>query len=113
MGKFADKVNHFKNTGKKKDNVAYEQLINVIDNVDSWLGCSVIYGRIDIKVGLPEELYRWMDGKILKLEGVELYKNTASTSIVSIDGNNITPSMDIDRFFKDLIDQLKERIVEI
>lgn len=116
MGKFSVAFEESKNANVRKNNLAYEYLIESIDNVDAWKGCAMLHNRIDIRfVGLREELVRFLDGKVLKLDGgVELYRNTAaSTMIITIEGDKITPSMDIDGFFKDLIDELKERIVEI
>lgn len=113
MGKFSVKVNQFKNADIMKTNAKYKQLVEVIDNVDNWLGCAVMHNRIDIRVGIPEGLMNFLQGKILKFDGMELYKNTATMSTITIEGDKITPSMDIDGFFKDLIDELKERIVEI
>lgn len=112
MGKFSEKINDFKNVGIMKNNTAYKQLVETIDNVDNWKGCIIQYNRIDIKIDLPDPLYQWMDRKIIKLDGVELYRNTVSSNI-TIEGDKITPSMDVDKFFEELIKQLKDQIVEI
>lgn len=113
MGKFNMVFNEAKNESVRKNNTAYEQLVNTLDDTAVWNGCAVFNGRIDIRVGMPEGLINFLQGKIIKIDGIELYKNTASSSILTIEGDKISPSMDFDRFFIELIDQLKERIVEI